>query len=112
MFFDCFVYSPLKISISHLGEMIASKYVARANFIFQKNADDLAPNIFIRRGKSRGHVNTCYDFVAEHLSRFEVGCPAVRVVVISCHRSCVVDCEMGASLPEPVLKFEWDIYHV
>ena len=46
--FDGFVYSSSKITISHFDEMIASKSATRANFISQKNAEDLASDFFIR----------------------------------------------------------------
>jgi hypothetical protein len=57
--FDGFIHSPLKISVSHHGEVIASKYAAWTNFIFKKNVDDLAPDIVIRWGGGHSHENTC-----------------------------------------------------
>jgi hypothetical protein len=48
IFFDRFVYPSSKISISHLDKIIASKCAARANFMFRKNSEDLAPDFFIR----------------------------------------------------------------
>ena len=46
--FDRFVYPSLKVSISHFDEIVASKCATRANIISQKNAEDLAPDFFIR----------------------------------------------------------------
>jgi hypothetical protein len=38
----------LKIGISHIDELIASKYAARTNFMLHENPKDLAPYFFIR----------------------------------------------------------------
>src|SRR2546429_7521930 len=46
--FDCLVQPSLEIGISHIDEMIASKYAARTNFMLHENAEDLAPYLFIR----------------------------------------------------------------
>jgi hypothetical protein len=46
--FDGFVQPSTKIGISHIDEIIASKYAARANFMLHENAEDLAPYFFIR----------------------------------------------------------------
>jgi hypothetical protein len=46
--FDGLVQPSLEIGISHVGEIIASKYAARTNFVLPENAEDLAPYFFIR----------------------------------------------------------------
>jgi len=38
----------LEIGISHIDEVIASKYAARTNFMLHENAEDLASYFFIR----------------------------------------------------------------
>jgi len=38
----------LEIRISHIDEIIASKYAARANFVLHENAEDLASYFIIR----------------------------------------------------------------
>jgi hypothetical protein len=45
---DGLVQPSLEIGISHLDEMIASKYAARTNFVLHENAEDLASYFFIR----------------------------------------------------------------
>jgi hypothetical protein len=37
----------MEIGVSHIDEMIASKYAARTNFVLYENAEDLAPYFFI-----------------------------------------------------------------
>jgi hypothetical protein len=37
----------LEIGVSHIDEMIASKYAARTNFVLYENAEDLAPYFLI-----------------------------------------------------------------
>jgi hypothetical protein len=46
--FDGFVQPSTKIGISHIDEIIASKYAARTNFVLHENAEDLASYFFIR----------------------------------------------------------------
>jgi hypothetical protein len=46
--FDGFVQPSTKIGISHIDEIIASKYAARSNSMLHKNAEDLASYFFIR----------------------------------------------------------------
>jgi hypothetical protein len=38
----------LEISISHVHEIIASKYAARTNLVLHENAEDLASCFFVR----------------------------------------------------------------
>jgi len=45
---DGVVQASLKIGISHIDEIIASKHAARANFMLHENAEDLASYVFIR----------------------------------------------------------------
>src|SRR2546428_10542326 len=45
--FDRLVQPSLEIAISHIDEMIASKYAARTNFMLHENAEDLASYFFI-----------------------------------------------------------------
>ncbi|MGA7487243.1 MAG: hypothetical protein WBW74_09960, partial [Xanthobacteraceae bacterium] len=40
--FDGLVQSSAKIGISHIDEMISSKYAVRTNFVLHENAEDLA----------------------------------------------------------------------
>ena len=46
--FDGFVQPSTKVGISHVDEIIASKYPARTNFMLHENAEDLASYFFIR----------------------------------------------------------------
>jgi hypothetical protein len=46
--FNGLVQPSLEIGISHIDEMIASKYAARTNFMLHENLQDLAPYFFIR----------------------------------------------------------------
>jgi len=45
--FNGLVQPSLEIGVSHIDEMIASKYAARTNFVLYENAEDLAPYFFI-----------------------------------------------------------------
>src|SRR5215813_2973804 len=46
--FERLIQPSLEIGISHIDEMIASKYAARTNFVLHENAEDLASYFFIR----------------------------------------------------------------
>ena len=46
--FDGFVQTSTEIGISHIDEIIASKYAARTNLVLHENAEDLASYFFIR----------------------------------------------------------------
>src|SRR5262249_38337983 len=46
--FDGLVQPSLEIGISHIDEIIASKYAARTNFMLHENVEDLASHFFIR----------------------------------------------------------------
>ncbi len=45
--FNGLVQPSLEIGVSHIYEVIASKYAARTNFVLYENAEDLAPYFFI-----------------------------------------------------------------
>src|SRR5215469_12648976 len=46
--FDGLVQPSLEIGISHVHEIIASKYASRTNFVLHENAENLASYFFIR----------------------------------------------------------------
>jgi hypothetical protein len=46
--FNGLVQPSLKIGISHIDEIVASKHAARANLVLHENSEDLAPYFFIR----------------------------------------------------------------
>jgi len=46
--FDGFAQPSTEIGISHVDEIIASKYAARTNFMLHENAEDLPSYFFIR----------------------------------------------------------------